>query len=154
MPRVTQLEKTRITLVAITLLAPLLACGVAIWKDAHQIAYPLGRALLTINAAYTPVLVIVFGFLWTMGKRPKPKKGDAALDLTANLAAIFVFAVTLGIPVIIYATTTPGDDPNEHMVLYSSLMHTLLSAAMVYYFGKPLVDQRRGGSAAAAPAAK
>ncbi|HKP74312.1 MAG TPA: hypothetical protein VJT67_02160 [Longimicrobiaceae bacterium] len=156
MPRVTQLEKTRITLVAVTLLAPLATCAMVLWKAAREgpsIPYPQQTALLNVAAAYMPVLVIVFGFLWTVGKRPKPKKGDAALDLTANVAAVFVFVVTLGIPVLIYGMSDLGDDANQHMVLYSSLMHTLLSAAMVYYFGKPLVDQRRG-AASAVPAAK
>ena len=155
MPRVSQLEKTRITLVTITLLAPVLTCATVFWQaNSRTSPYPLKAALANVAAAYMPVLVIVFGFLWTMGKRPKPKKGDAALDLTANLAAVFVFAVTLGIPVLIYRFTTLGDDANENMVLYSSIMHTLLSAAMVYYFGKPLVDQRRAPGAASSPAAK
>jgi len=157
MPRVTQLEKTRITLVAITLLAPLATAVMVLRRAAQEgpsIPYPQDTAMLNIVAAYMPVLVIVFGFLWTTGKRPRPKKGDAALDLTANVAAVFVFAVTLGIPVLIYGMADLGDDANKHMVLYSSLMHTLLSAAMVYYFGKPLVDQRRAGSATASPAAR
>ena len=157
MPRVTQLEKTRITLVAVTLLAPLATAAMVIWKaeqEGPSIPYPQQEALLNIVAAYMPVLVIVFGFLWTVGKRPRPRKGDAALDLTANVAAVFTFVVTLGIPVLIYGMSDLGDDANKNMVLYSSLMHTLLSAAMVYYFGKPLVDQRRGGAASAVPAAK
>jgi fumarate reductase subunit D len=158
MPRLTPLEKTRMALVAITLLSPLATCGVAVWKwsaeEAVGLPYPLRSAMGNIAAAYMPILVIVFGFLWTLGKRPKPPKGDPAMDLTANVVAVFVFAVTLGIPVLIYGFSRLGEDANESMVLYSSLMHTLLSAAMVYYFGKPLVeepcaDEQRGARAPA-----
>ena len=147
MPRLTHLEKTRMALVAITLLAPLATCGMALWKSSAEgavgVPYPLRAALGNVVAAYVPILVIVFGFLWMLGKRPKPPKGDAAMDLTANVVAIFVFTVTLGIPILIYGISRLGEDANEAMVLYSSLMHTLLSAAMVYYFGKPLVDEQR-----------
>ena len=147
MPRVTALEKTRIWLIAITLLAPLLTCAVALWKwsaeGAVGVPYPLQTALFNISSAFMPIVIIVFGFLWTMGKRPKPPKGDAVMDRTANVVAVAVFAVALGAPVLIYAASPLGDDANASMAKYSSVMHTLLSAAMVYYFGKPLADERQ-----------
>lgn len=160
MPNLTALEKTRTALVVITLAAPLATSGVALkkwmdWRDSN-LDFPLQNALLNIAAAYMPILIIVFGFLWTLEKRPKPPKGDRAMDNLANLVAVFVFAVTLGIPIAIYALTEYADDASQSMVLYSSLMHTLLTAAMVYYFGKPLVEQRKSGRASSprAPAAK